>query len=101
MKDLKILEENENKLFNRLELYVEINHEQSPTPTRKEIKSKIAALKGVNENLVIVDSIKTSFGFPVSYVRIRIYKDENDLKKLEPKYLIKRNTFEEEQKEES
>jgi len=89
--EIKIIERKENKLLSREEIYVIIEHPGQATPTREELRKKIAAMLGVDEKLVVVKKILSAFGMPVSRAYINVYKDENVLRRVEPLYILKRN----------
>ena len=91
MKNIVILEERDNPLLYRKELIVEIDHVGEPTPSREEVRKRIAALKGVSENLVIVHTIKPMFGIGKSKAFIKIYQSEEKLKEIEPEYMLKKH----------
>jgi len=97
MKDVKILEERENPLLHRKELLVEIDHTGEPTPKREEVRKRIAALKGVSENLVIVHTIKPLFGVGKSVAFVKIYESEDKLREVEPKYMLRKHGLLQEQ----
>jgi len=89
--EVKIIERNENKLLNREEIYAVVEHPNGATPKREEIRKKLAAMLGVAENLIVIQKILSVYGLPISRVFAHVYKDEDTLKKLEPKHLLKRN----------
>lgn len=91
--DVKILKKEENKLYNRYDVEVLIEHKNEATPKRLELKKKIAAMLGVDENLVIIDKIRTEYGKQISLAYVRVYNDKNTLYTIEPKYLLKRNNI--------
>jgi small subunit ribosomal protein S24e len=99
MKDLKILEEKENPLLYRKELIVEIDHTGEPTPKREDVRKRVAALKGVSENLVIVHSIKPLFGVGKSVAFVKIYESEEKLREIEPRYMLRKHGLLQEQQE--
>lgn len=82
----------QNNVFNRRELTLKIFHIGSGTPSRKEIISALSAVYGVKEDLIVVKKVKTVYGAGISIVRVNIYKNREDLEKVEPKHLIGRDT---------
>jgi len=91
--DIEIIEKKENKLLDREEIYAIVKHPNSSTPNRIEIRNKIAAILGTNEKLVIIRKILSSYGKSISRVWAHVYKDEETLKKLEPKVYIKKESI--------
>lgn len=95
IRELKIISDRDNKLVERRELTVEIDHFGSGTPTRNEIREKIAEMLKVPVNLVIVRKLETEYGLNVSTALIHIYSSEERLRKIEPEHVIRKNFGEE------
>ncbi len=95
--NIKIVYENENPLFNRKEIRFEINHEKEATPKLLDVKNEISTKLGVNPSHIIIDTLKTMYGIGITIGDARIYKNVEDLKSYEPKYLLKRNKLMEEE----
>lgn len=91
--EVKIIDQKENKLLNRLEIVAIVNHPKEATPKREEIRKRIAAIMGKNPDLVVIRKILSFFGWPKSKVLANIYENKEDLLKLEPKYILKRNSI--------
>ena len=79
----------ENKLLGRTEMYIRVK--TNAPVTRKELKTRLAAELGVDKKLIIVDKMKTITGSSDMEAFVKIYKDEEYLNKIEPKYMIERN----------
>ncbi len=79
----------ENKLLGRTELHVKVK--TNKPVTRAELKTRIATELGADEKLVIIDRMKTITGSSDMEAYVKIYKDEEYLRKIEPKYKIERN----------
>jgi ribosomal protein S24E len=95
---MEIVKEFENKLLKRKEIVAKEKID-GPTITRKEAKEKLAKLVGAEENLIVIKSIKPLFGSNYVEIIANIYDDEKSLKEFSREYLIKRNTFEQQQEE--
>ncbi|MEM0379173.1 MAG: hypothetical protein QW038_00415 [Nanopusillaceae archaeon] len=89
--EIKIIERNENKILDRDEIYAIIEHKNEATPKREDIKKKIAAMIGADENLVVIKKILSFYNQQKSRVWVNVYRDRNSMIKLEPKYILKRN----------
>ena len=89
--EINIINREENKLLNREEIVIDIEHKGEATPKREELKKKIAAMIGKDEKLIVVEKILSEFGKQRSKAFIHVYNSEEDMKKLEPKYILKRN----------
>jgi small subunit ribosomal protein S24e len=88
---IEIEEKQKNPLLNRTEVHFAIMHENEPTPSKETIKEELAKeLKEKKENIVI-DYIKSCFGSQKSVGYAKIYKSIEDAKRIEPKYILRRN----------
>ncbi|MEM1645399.1 MAG: 30S ribosomal protein S24e [Ignisphaera sp.] len=88
---LTIVNEGINKLLKRLDVDVYIEHIFTGTPQRSLLRSVIANIYSVPEDLVVVKSVSTEYGSGVSKVHIHIYADQDSMKKTELKHILKRN----------
>ena len=88
--EIKILDKKENVLLNRTEIEAEIEHSGKPTPSRADIREKLAAMLSADKNLIIIQNLKQDFGSKTKFTAM-LYKSKDDLEKAEQKYLIKRN----------
>jgi small subunit ribosomal protein S24e len=89
--ELKIISEEENKLFNRKEVRFEVSHDKEATPKLADVRRAIATKTGGNVSHVIIDGFKTLFGIGRTIGDARIYDKMDELKDYEPTYLLKRN----------
>ena len=87
---IKIVEKKTNKLLDRQEVKFEIEAEQE-TPKRFDVKSKLAALLNHDENLLIITGIHQQTGSKLSHGTAHAYSSLENMQKVEPPYLIKRN----------
>ncbi|MCS7111891.1 MAG: 30S ribosomal protein S24e [Ignisphaera sp.] len=90
---ITVLDEKYNKLLRRAEVSVYIDHINTGTPSRKELRTFIASIYRVDENNVIVKSIESEYGRGSSRALIYIYENSEYLRLLEPLYTLKRNGF--------
>ncbi len=97
--NFKIVKEKENKVLGRKETIFEVTDAKT-TPTRKEIRKRIAALKNSREELVSVIRIKQAYGEHRATGLAHVYSNEKALKKAEPDYIPKRESKEKEKKKE-
>lgn len=88
---LTVLNEGINKLLSRLEIDVHIDHITTGTPSKHTLRSIIAKLYGVPEDVVVVKKIESEYGIGVSRAHIHVYADGNEMRKIEPDYILKRN----------
>jgi len=92
MKDLKILKQRENPLFNRKE--IEINIETNIAPKISETEAFIAKEFSSNIDNVKVKKIKGRFGSNNFIITANIYDSKEDREKTEPKSKKEKKTSE-------
>ncbi len=83
-----------NKLLSRRQMLLEVHHGNKPTPTRKEIRDKVAALYKVKDTqTIVVFGLTTKFGGGVTEGFALIYDSLEVLKKIEPAFRQRKNGF--------
>ena len=88
---MEITERKENSILNRVELSWQWRHVGDATPTRSEIIAAVVKMEpGATKDRVIVKSVSTRFGQPLTTGSALIYGDRSDLEK-EPKYILARH----------
>ena len=88
--ELEIEGRHKNVLLHREELNFEIL-DAKQTPTRKEIRTKLAGMLGVEEGLVIIDEIEHEFGSSRVVGFAKKYDSVEEMKKTEPTYMRKKH----------
>jgi ribosomal protein S24E len=89
---MEITERKENPILNRVELSWQWRHVGSPTPTRSQIIEAVVKMEpGATKDLVLVKSVNTRFGQPLTTGAALVYADRADLEN-EPKYLLERHS---------
>lgn len=91
--EIEILSKNENKLLHRTEYIARLSHLKEKTPQRIESKDKLAAVVNSDKDRTIVVNIDSDFGRSMSDVEFRVYESPELMKKIELRYLLKRNGF--------
>ncbi|MEQ9714878.1 MAG: 30S ribosomal protein S24e [Candidatus Asgardarchaeum sp.] len=89
--ELEVLEKKENKLLDRYEVYFIVRYPAAPTPSRIDVKKKLAALLDSSEDLIVIHYLKPRAGKHECTGRAHIYADRKRLEEIEPKYLIERD----------
>lgn len=82
-----MIKQTENKLLKRKEIIFEM--ESDSNPGLKRIKSEIAQLTKSQEELIVIKSLKSSFGNKKFSAEARVYDSLEDKNKVEP--LVKQN----------
>lgn len=87
--ELEIESREENKTLGREEIVLRAEHEGEKRPSRREVRELINAKYGFKNYVVI--SIRGRYGQAKSRIRVHLYKTLEQMKKLEHKYVLKRN----------
>ncbi|HOI12816.1 MAG TPA: 30S ribosomal protein S24e [Methanoculleus sp.] len=87
--DFEITRDVRNEVLSRRELEFTLTFD-GPTPSRKSIQEKLAALQNKDANLLVLDLERTRFGKMELCGRARIYDDEETKTSTEKAYLLKR-----------
>ncbi len=88
-----------NPLLKRREVYCRLTFE-GKTPSRREVRERIAGLMNAELDRTVVDYIKTEFGMTEARCYVKIYDTVDDLKAIEEDHIIARNFTEEDAKAE-
>jgi small subunit ribosomal protein S24e len=94
--EIIITSEKENALLSRKEIEFSITF-TGATPSRKMIHDKIAAMTNTPKNQVILDSLHHRYGTMQVSGQARLYSNADELKKVEPDYLLKRGGISDDQ----
>lgn len=79
-----------NPLLRRRELHLKVSFD-GKTPSRAEIREKVAGLMNAELQRVVLDYIKNEFGKREARVYAKIYDSEKDLKDIEERHILERN----------
>jgi len=90
--EVKIVQQQYNPLLKRKELAFEIKHEQTRgTPSRLEVRQKLAEQLKTNLELVFVKRFETKTGTMTARGEANVYDTVEQAKLVEPRHLIERN----------
>ncbi len=87
--EFEITKEKRNELLMRRELSFILRYDGA-TPSRMQIAGKLAAILNTNEKMLVVDSLKTSFGKMELTGNARVYDSEETRQKTERAFLMTR-----------
>ena len=87
---VNFIEEKNNVLLGRKEIEFEVE-ETTTVPSRTDVCKKIAALKGADEALTVVEKIGHYFGSQKVKGFAKIYSSKENLKKLEREHILDRH----------
>ena len=90
---LKIIidKEFENPLLSRKQIYFRIIHQKLPTPTRTEVRKKIAAQFNADLRKVFITKLDSKYGQELTVGYAKIYDSPAKAREIEPKHIIQRN----------
>ena len=90
--DIRINKDKKNLLLNRRELDFIVRYEGS-TPSRNDVKNKLAAMLNAPLELLVVQRIKTEYGMQEAKGYAKLYEDAARMKEVELEYVLKRNAI--------
>ena len=88
--ELKVSSKDEQPLFSRTELLAKIAFD-STTPSRSEIRKKVAEAVKADESCVAITGIKNDFGSKSASLTVHVYKSKDDLEKYESSVVKQRH----------
>jgi len=98
--EIKITEEQQNILLKRKEIQFEVDHSQTKgTPSRLEIRNKLAETLKTKPELVYVKRVETKTGTMKAKGEANAYESIEQAKLIEPEYIITRHLPPAEKKE--
>jgi len=86
--ELQIIKDKKNPLLKRREVSIKINNKG--TPSRIDVKNKLAAIANSKPELIVIEQLKTAFGKTELTGKVSIYETEERLKQLAHKHLLER-----------
>jgi ribosomal protein S24E len=96
--EFKVRQDEYNSLLKRKEVLIEVDHEESGTPSRIELKKAVAAKYGTKpENVYVVD-VETKTGTQNAICELQVYDDPKIAASIVPKYIQVRDLPSEERK---
>ncbi|AGN16613.1 MAG: 30S ribosomal protein S24e [Methanobrevibacter boviskoreani] len=98
--EIEIIEEKENKIFNRKEIKFYINYEGEPTPKIIDVKNRLVAQLDSQKDLVVVDTIDPYYGEPRALGYAKVYATKEDVDYIETESVLLKNTEPAEEPEE-
>lgn len=95
----EIVNNQRNELLKRNEVKFSIYHEEGGTPSRVDVRQKLAANLDVNEERIYISKYGTKTGSMITVGEANVYDSAEQAKMIEPKYIILRNSPKTEKKE--
>ena len=88
---LEIIKESENILLARKQIHFKIFHRSMATPSRVEVRKKLAAQFNVELERVVIVRLTSKYGHEYTDGIARVYDTAEKAAQLEEKYLLKRD----------
>ncbi|RDE14826.1 MAG: hypothetical protein C4K49_06925 [Candidatus Thorarchaeota archaeon] len=88
---IDIVRQRENKVLKRREIDFRIDHVGGTTPTRADIRAKLAAQLNSDPSAVVIRRLWTKYGIGITDGVARIYDDAAQAKSIEIAYVLKRH----------
>jgi ribosomal protein S24E len=99
MVELKLLDKKDESLLNRTLYWLEADIGNSPTPSRMDLRTFAAKFLKLDDDNLIIESVKSHFGESKIVFSVRAYTSQDAIKKIELPWRIKRNSGPEKQEE--
>ena len=91
--DIKIISKKENPLLKRKEVQFKVEQGlKGKTPARLDVKRSLAGELQVSDQLVFIKRMKTMTGTSTAVGDANAYETLEQAKRIEPDYIIKRNS---------
>ncbi len=87
--ELQVIKDKTNPLLKRREISLKIS--DKGTPSRIEVKNKLAAMLNSKPELIVIEHLGTVFGKQEVLGAVSIYENEERLKQLAHQHLIARD----------
>lgn len=89
--EIEIVEKSDNVLLERTEVKAKATHNKESTPARKAVSEALKETLGLKKEVLVVDTVDSSFGKSVSMVFAKVYKNMETARKVEADHVLKRN----------
>jgi len=89
---IKVTSQQYNPLLKRKEIVFEVKHEETKgTPSRLEIRKKLAETLKTNVELLYIKRVETKTGTMLAAGEANLYDSPEQVKLVEPEHIITRN----------
>jgi len=96
---IEIIHQRRNELLKRNELIFTLDHGGGGTPSRFEVREKLADILNVDVQRIYMRKIETKTGSMTAVGEVNIYDSVDQAKYVEPEHIILRNMPKSEKKE--
>jgi len=88
--EIRVESERYNPLLKRRELHLRVSF-NGKTPSRAEIREKVAGIMNAEQNRLVIDYVKNEFGKREAKIYAKIYDSAEAMKAIEEKHILERN----------
>jgi ribosomal protein S24E len=89
--EIELLEKKDQELLSRVDISFRIKHPNESTPKREEVRDELASQMNVKKGRIIIDHMEADFGKAETSGFAKIYKTEEDAKKIDRDHILVRN----------
>ncbi|MBS7653847.1 MAG: 30S ribosomal protein S24e [Candidatus Bathyarchaeia archaeon] len=89
---VKIVSNKRNELLKRNEIIFSVSHENSPTPSRLEMRRELARILKTDAENVYVRRMESTTGLSAAIGEAHVYDSPSQANHVEPKYIMRRNS---------
>jgi ribosomal protein S24E len=89
---VKIVSNKRNELLKRNEIIFSVSHENSPTPSRLDIRREISRILKTDAERVYVRRVESTTGLSIAVGEAHMYDSPDQANLIEPKYIVQRNS---------
>ena len=89
--EVKVISEKKNILLKRREVLFSVSHQGQGTPSRLEVKEKLASLLNADLDCIFIKKMETKTGSSRTIGEANVYDDREQAERIEPEHIISRN----------
>ncbi|MBS7634167.1 30S ribosomal protein S24e [Candidatus Bathyarchaeota archaeon] len=89
---VEIVSNKRNELLKRNEIIFNVVHENSPTPSRLEMRRELARILKTDVEKVYVRRMESTTGLSTAIGEAHVYDSPSQANQVEPKYIMLRNS---------
>ena len=97
---IDIVKKTENKLLERTEIEVQVEHHGESVPKRDDFLNRISAMLNKERDQVVLIKLEAKYGRGESIALVHAYENADRAKAVEREYLLKRSGIGKEEKQE-
>ncbi len=89
---VKIVSNKRNEILKRNEIIFSVSHENSPTPSRLEVRRELARILKTDIERVYVRRMESTTGLLTAIGEAHVYDSLSQASQVEPKHIMRRNS---------